>query len=470
MALVAGVELAVQLHIARGDGVNDRDHDGKTPLMIAASVNKASLCQMLLAAGADPNMTDNYGRDALHIAQIFGSDEAWAIIERSRQSDAASVVNDGKNFGETLKVEATPRIADAEEPDEPYVPQSRAVDSWIAQLAAQTRTGGAWAKKRGYPALPPVTQTALRDHLAHGEDIDVRDGDGRTALMIVAALNKPKMCRLLLEAGADPKLLNKAGKDVLDIARAHQADAAIREIERAVRTVSSSWETSAPPMPQPASMEPPAQYPGELAVDFGSWTVEPEAGVPTTDGAILARAMEIQRAIADHVPVDASVKWDVIDIAAPPEAKPASAPEVKSGQRVVRRPSETVVTSLADALTSWGRPAEISSDTSDGATASEAAASSSPPADAKARVDELRATTWEAVRRRNEEAANRKRQARGQQPAMASPAHEAHVVPSLMKDEEEPAMEVAPAPPARPWPSVAPVAAPASHQKRRPSL
>lgn len=313
MALVAGVELAVQLHIARGDGVNDRDHEGKTPLMIAASVNKASLCQMLLAAGADPTMTDNYGRDALHIAQMFGSDDAWAIIERSRKTDAASVVNNGKNFGETLKVEATPAIADAEEPDEPDEPQSRAVDSWIAQLAAQTRTGGAWAKKRGYPALPPVTQTALRDHLAHGEDIDVRDGDGRTALMIVAALNKPKMCRLLLESGADPKLLNKAGKDVLDIARAHQADAAIREIERAVRAVSSSWATSAPAMPQPASMEPPAKHPGETAVDFGSWTVEAEAGVPTTDGAILARAMEIQRAIADHVPIDTSVEWDVID-------------------------------------------------------------------------------------------------------------------------------------------------------------
>ena len=80
MAVVAGVESAVQIHIDRGDDLNARDVSGMTPLMLAASRNKASVCRLLLGAGADPDLLDPSGKTALEIAVATGSDAAAAIL------------------------------------------------------------------------------------------------------------------------------------------------------------------------------------------------------------------------------------------------------------------------------------------------------------------------------------------------------------------------------------------------------
>ncbi len=79
--MVAGVESAVQIHIDRGDDLNARDEKGQTPLMLSAARNKAAICKLLLAAGADPGLLDPLGRDALGIAQAAGALEAASAIE-----------------------------------------------------------------------------------------------------------------------------------------------------------------------------------------------------------------------------------------------------------------------------------------------------------------------------------------------------------------------------------------------------
>jgi RNA polymerase primary sigma factor len=82
-AVSAGVESAVRVHIARGDDLEWRDERGFTPLMIAASRNKAAICGMLIDAGVTLEATDHFGRDALAIATAFGAKEALAVIESS---------------------------------------------------------------------------------------------------------------------------------------------------------------------------------------------------------------------------------------------------------------------------------------------------------------------------------------------------------------------------------------------------
>lgn len=81
MAIWAGAETAVKLHIARGDDPNARDDAGLTPLMIAAARNKAAICRLLIAAGADLAALDPCGRSALAIASLTGATQAVAIIE-----------------------------------------------------------------------------------------------------------------------------------------------------------------------------------------------------------------------------------------------------------------------------------------------------------------------------------------------------------------------------------------------------
>jgi RNA polymerase primary sigma factor len=86
MAVVAGVESAVRLHIRRGDDLDACDAAGFTPLMLAASRNKADICRLLLEAGVNSNLVDHSGRNALSIALDATASEAAAVIIEDAQS------------------------------------------------------------------------------------------------------------------------------------------------------------------------------------------------------------------------------------------------------------------------------------------------------------------------------------------------------------------------------------------------
>ena len=81
MAVWAGAETAVRLHIARGDDLDARDESGQTPLMIAAARNKPTICRLLADAGADLTALDPSGKSALEIAVARGAPEVVAAIE-----------------------------------------------------------------------------------------------------------------------------------------------------------------------------------------------------------------------------------------------------------------------------------------------------------------------------------------------------------------------------------------------------
>ena len=81
MAVVAGVENAIQIHIDRGDDLNARDANGQTPLMLSAARNKASICKLLLSAGADADLRDTSGYNAFDIALAAGASEAARAIK-----------------------------------------------------------------------------------------------------------------------------------------------------------------------------------------------------------------------------------------------------------------------------------------------------------------------------------------------------------------------------------------------------
>lgn len=101
MAVLAGVESAVKIHIDRGDDLNARDAQGHTPLMLSASRNKAAICALLLEAGADAHLLDSSGRSALAIAHAAGAHDAAQTIEKAGASAAAPIAepqNPGHQF------------------------------------------------------------------------------------------------------------------------------------------------------------------------------------------------------------------------------------------------------------------------------------------------------------------------------------------------------------------------------------
>jgi RNA polymerase primary sigma factor len=95
MAVVAGVESAVKIHIDRGDDLNARDAQGQTPLMLSAARNKAAICKLLLDAGADADLLDPSGRSALVIALAAGANEAAQAIETVSVPAAVIAAADG---------------------------------------------------------------------------------------------------------------------------------------------------------------------------------------------------------------------------------------------------------------------------------------------------------------------------------------------------------------------------------------
>jgi RNA polymerase primary sigma factor len=81
MAVMAGVESAVRIHVQRGDDLNARDSNGLTPLMLSATRNKSAICKLLLDAGADYGLSDPSGKTALAIAVAMGAHETAVILE-----------------------------------------------------------------------------------------------------------------------------------------------------------------------------------------------------------------------------------------------------------------------------------------------------------------------------------------------------------------------------------------------------
>lgn len=83
MATIAGVEVAVKLHIARGDDLNARDGGGATPLMLASARRKKGIVQLLLAAGAKPELLDPEGRNALQYAEMGACAQCVALLREA---------------------------------------------------------------------------------------------------------------------------------------------------------------------------------------------------------------------------------------------------------------------------------------------------------------------------------------------------------------------------------------------------
>lgn len=81
MAVMAGVESAVQLHIDRGDNIDARDGNGFTALMLAAARNKFSICKLLLRSGANKDLLAPSGKSAHAIAVDAGARDVAALFE-----------------------------------------------------------------------------------------------------------------------------------------------------------------------------------------------------------------------------------------------------------------------------------------------------------------------------------------------------------------------------------------------------
>ena len=63
--------------LAEGEGINDKDWIGYTPLQWAVYFGCHDLVELLISKGADPNIQSDTGRSALEIARSMALPEAF---------------------------------------------------------------------------------------------------------------------------------------------------------------------------------------------------------------------------------------------------------------------------------------------------------------------------------------------------------------------------------------------------------
>jgi RNA polymerase primary sigma factor len=111
MATIAGVEVAVKLHIARGDNLDARDSGGATPLMLASARRKKGVVRLLLVAGANPELLDSEGRGVIVYAEKGGCPECIALLREALDTFGQVNENGVSDEGLSPPSESTPRAA-----------------------------------------------------------------------------------------------------------------------------------------------------------------------------------------------------------------------------------------------------------------------------------------------------------------------------------------------------------------------
>lgn len=202
----------MRLHIDRGDNLNARDDKGLTPLMIAASRNRAGICKLLLDASADPKLVDGCGRDALAQAETAGAADAAQVIELALNPPPplVSVIVRTEHTGPTLAVSAS----DVEAPIQLQIIASSAtavawdeldapfdLSGWVEEMENAAPLGDALLALPAIAIQAAISEHAPIDSSADWEDLEVLLPSFATPLLRVENLEKRDRLRSLLLRG-----------------------------------------------------------------------------------------------------------------------------------------------------------------------------------------------------------------------------------------------------------------------------
>ena len=229
-------------------------------------------------------------------------------------------------------------------------------------------------------AVVSGVETAVELHIRRGDEIDARDGSGATPLILAASRSKAAVVRLLLEAGANPTLVDPDGMDAMAHAKASGCPETITMLTAALVRASISEHIASDVTPlsifEPTvEIEPPAEMPrvDECANEASSsevlslddvpldtsfddaWEAEEEPVAPEEDASVIQGAIRLQATISEHEPVDRDEEWSDVDLLLPERATPLAR---EDGDGAIR---SLLLAALREGMVSEGDLAEVCS-------------------------------------------------------------------------------------------------------------
>jgi hypothetical protein len=157
-----------------------------TPLMYAVKASDIRTVRYLIARGANVNIVDKNGMTALHIAAINGNTELVDLLVKMG-ADVARLDHQGRTAAE-------------------YVPEKKVDSIGLILIKGYTDLNQAILD---YVRLKQVR--AVAEAITQGANIDTKDTNGETPLIIAARNNDVNMVSLLLSLGASPTVRDNNG-------------------------------------------------------------------------------------------------------------------------------------------------------------------------------------------------------------------------------------------------------------------
>ncbi|ELR51222.1 Fibronectin type 3 and ankyrin repeat domains protein 1, partial [Bos mutus] len=176
---------------------------GFTALMVAAQRGYTRLVKILISHGTDVNLQNGSGKDSLMLACYAGHLDVVKYLRRhgaswdTRDLGGCTALHWAADGGHCNVIEWM--IGDGCEVD--------AVDA-----------GSRWTPLMRVSAVSGNQEVASL-LIDAGADVNVKDKDGKTPLMVAVLNNHEELVQLLLDRGADANVKNEFGKGVLEMAR-----------------------------------------------------------------------------------------------------------------------------------------------------------------------------------------------------------------------------------------------------------
>ncbi|CAG0902291.1 unnamed protein product [Cyprideis torosa] len=184
-----------ELLIAKGAVVDAKDKSGETPLFFATGSGHHSVVEVLIANGAEPNIANRYGTSPLHRAK--SAETAELLIAKGAVVDAKD------KSGETPLFDAT----------------SSGHHSVVEVLLAHGADPNIISRTDGASPLHRARLAETAELLCQkGAVVNAKDRRGKTPLFDATYWNRHSVVEVLLAHGADPNITQNDGRSPLFVA------------------------------------------------------------------------------------------------------------------------------------------------------------------------------------------------------------------------------------------------------------